>query len=242
MSRKRHTSEHHEEHIDETWLIPYADILTLLLALFIVLFAVSQVDQKKFEQMSQSFNVAFNGSPSMLEYMQQSPEATQSTNSPSKQMPQNADVSWQRETAQLSQAKKTMDKYIEDNKLSGALETALLDDGLMIRIKDSALFDSGSAEMLPQSQIVAAQIAKLLVPLPQRIVVSGHTDNVPIKTREFPTNWDLSSKRALNFMKSIAQNTSEEGRALNRRVEIMILRDTKKSNESQQQVLSQEKG
>ncbi|MDF2571328.1 MAG: motB, partial [Sporomusa sp.] len=65
MSRK-HKKEHHEEHADETWLIPYADLLTLLLALFIVLFASAQVDQKKFDQIAASFNVAFNGSPALL--------------------------------------------------------------------------------------------------------------------------------------------------------------------------------
>ncbi|MBP2655293.1 MAG: motB, partial [Firmicutes bacterium] len=96
-------------------------------------------------------------------------------------------------------------------------------------------------------RVFAAEIAKLLVPLPQRVVVTGHTDNVPINTPEFPTNWDLSAKRALNFMKfllaqdtnlkperfsstglgeyhPLASNTSEGERAKNRRVEIMIQR------------------
>src|SRR5574344_377577 len=75
MSRKKHHGEHHEEHMDESWLVPYADILTLLLALFIVLFASAQVDQKKFEQIAASLNVAFSGQ-AMLDSAHGTPAGT----------------------------------------------------------------------------------------------------------------------------------------------------------------------
>ena len=74
MARKK-KKHHHEEHISEAWLIPYADILTLLLALFIVLYASSQVDQKKFEQIAQSFSMAFNsGQPALLQSQSNQPD------------------------------------------------------------------------------------------------------------------------------------------------------------------------
>jgi chemotaxis protein MotB len=85
--------------------------------------------------------------------------------------------------------------------LTGAFGTLLTDDGLLVRIKEAALFESGRAELVPASREYAAAIAAMLTVLPQKVIVSGHTDNIPINTADFPTNWDLSSKRALNFMK-----------------------------------------
>jgi chemotaxis protein MotB len=253
MSRNRHEShEPHEEHADETWLVPYSDILTLLLALFIVLFASSQIDQKKLEQVADSFSSAFRGNTSIFESTRTTPQTTEGV--PRTIEPMSSFMSatsnstgFQRETAQLVEAKRALEKYIEENGLSNSLGIALTDDGLLIRIKDSALFNSGSAELLPSSRDFAGKVAAMLAALPQKVVVSGHTDNVPINTAEFPTNWDLSSKRAVNFMKflmaannslkperfsavgngeyrPIAANTTAEGRAQNRRVEVLIAR------------------
>lgn len=254
MSRKKHSSEHHEEHIDESWLIPYADILTLLLALFIVLYASAQVDQKKFEQLAQSFSNAFRGNTSVFENNRTVPQVDVGQPRSTDKIPSVVSVlgndraaGFQQETVQLVEAKRLLDKYIEDNSLTGSIGTSLTDDGLLVRIKDSALFASGQADLLPASRTYAQTIAAMLATLPQQVVISGHTDNVPINTAEFPTNWDLSSKRALNFMKFLlaqdsklrperfsaighgeyrpaAANDTAAGRAENRRVEVLIVR------------------
>lgn len=261
MSRKKkHHAEHHEEHADETWLIPYADLLTLLLALFIVLFASSNVDQKKFNQMANAFSMVFANSASIFENPKVVPQYQQESAVPPKQEINqafdsiNLDIKkgqdYMRETSQLLDAKRKIDAYILDNKLGGELSTTLTQDGLMVRIKDSALFQSGSAVLLPESVRLGKEISRMLAELTQPVVISGHTDTVPINTYEFPSNWELSSKRAINFMKYIiageirlkserfsaighgeyrpvAENTTEEGRQKNRRVEILVQRTTR---------------
>ncbi|MDR3564931.1 MAG: flagellar motor protein MotB [Negativicutes bacterium] len=255
MAKSKLPSEPHEEHADETWLIPYADLLTLLLALFIVLFASAQVDQKKFEALAESFSNAFRGSTSIFESTRTPPKITpaqQNELEKSQSALTNPDKASaiQQESIQFAEIKRQLDAYIKEKNLSGSLEALVVEDGLMIRIRDSALFPSGSAELYPDSRVLAAEIAKILGALSQNVLISGHTDSVPINTYEFPTNWDLSAKRALNFMKfvlaqdrtlkperfsaighgeyrPIAANDSETNRSKNRRVEVLIVRTYK---------------
>lgn len=222
------SKKHHDEHMDETWLIPYADLLTLLLALFIVLFASSTIDNQKFNAMKESLNMAFKAA-SILEKepMVQSLEPVQ------------------KDMLNLESIKQKLDKYILDNKLSNELQTGLTDNFVLITIRDHALFDSGSAVIKVQAREKVISIAKILEEYPQyEVIISGHTDNIPIHNEQFESNWDLSSKRALNFMKILLQNKSLEphrfsaigygeyrpialndndiGRAQNRRVEVKV--------------------
>lgn len=257
MARRKKHGEEHEEHMDESWLVPYADILTLLLALFIVLYASSQVDQKKFQAMAASLNSAFSGNTSIFDNMRSVPQVQEVPPQQKDKMPsvmtnmnENREQEYLRESVQLAEVKRMLDKYIQDNSLTGDLETMLTDHGLMIRIKDTALFPSGSAELKSDSKKMAVEIAKMLAPLSQQVIISGHTDNAPINTWEFPSNWDLSSKRSLNFMKfllsqeeklkperfsatgygeyrPVMPNDSPAGRSKNRRVEVMILRNVR---------------
>ncbi len=231
-----------DEHPSEAWLVPYADILTLLLALFIVLFANSQTDQKKMEAMAQAFSSAFHsGGPSIFDKM--GPAATPSADLP---LEDAENMAYIKENTQLSETKAEIDQMIQEQGLGAELDTVLTEDGLSIRIKDTALFSSGSADILDRSRAIAGPIASILSRVPQRVVVSGHTDNVPISNAQFESNWDLSSRRSLNFMKflmelvpmkperfmtvgyaeyrPVAPNDTEENRAKNRRVEILLMR------------------
>lgn len=243
MARKKRGAPKEEE-ASEAWLLPYSDLLTLLLALFICLFAMSQTDQKKVTEMAQAFSAAFNsGGPSFFNKM--GPNEGRMANIPSDDDKGNS--AYIQENQQLQQVQQKMEEYIKQNNLQDQLSTQLTEDGLMIRIGERALFPSGSATLGNQAQKIVPVVADLLGTLNERVIISGHTDNVPINTAQFPTNWDLSAARALNFMKHllgqnanldprrfsaigyseyrpIADNNTEEGRQQNRRVEILIAR------------------
>ncbi|WP_019639964.1 flagellar motor protein MotB [Paenibacillus fonticola] len=252
MSKKtRH--EPHEEHADESWLIPYADLMTLLLALFIVLYGMSSTDAKKFEEMSQAFNSVLTGGVGVLDQNSFNSN-TKNFNSDnlipkdsSDGMLKKRDELMRKEQQSLEALKKRLDNYIKENGLTTQLNTQLNHSALMITISDNALFSSGEADVKPESRKLAKALSTMLEQFPDyEVVVSGHTDNVPISTSEFPSNWDLSSGRALNFMKilllndkldpkkfsstgqgeyhPVASNNTSEGRAKNRRVEVSIIR------------------
>ena len=243
MAKKKRPKPHEEE-ASEAWLLPYSDLMTLLLALFICLFAISQTDETKLTQMAQAFSSAFNlGGPSF--FVGAGPASTSSRDYLSDE--DGGAEAYLAENNQLEAVKRSLDQYIEQNELNDDLSTTLTEDGLMIRIKEKALFPSGSADLVPGVQRIGPAIAALIAPIPQRILISGHTDDVPISNAQYPSNWELSSARALNFMKyilaqdsrmnparfsalgcsqyrPIADNVTEEGRTQNRRVEVLIER------------------
>ncbi|QST02878.1 flagellar motor protein MotB (plasmid) [Pontibacillus sp. ALD_SL1] len=240
MGRKKR----HEEHVDESWLIPYADVLTLLLALFIVLFASSNVNEGKYKEMAAALNNVLAGGDNVLQYTATVP--TEGRND--WVIPDDADNAdqMQEELNALKAVQERLDDFIEEKGLEFSLDTDLTKKGLMITILDEALFESGSAVVKPNARELAEDISELLVSDPPReIQVSGHTDNRPISTFQYRSNWDLSAMRAINFMRILEKNTNlspqqfsasgygeyhpvdtnstKEGRQKNRRVEVLIL-------------------
>lgn len=250
MSKKNKHQEH-EEHADESWLLPYSDLMTLLLALFIVLYGMSSVDAQKFQEMSEAFNSVLTGGKGVLEH------SSISSNPSSNDLPNsslNRSELMRQEQENLEALKQQLDNYIQQNGLTEDLDTKLNKSQLMITISDNALFPSGEAEVKPEARLLAKAISTMLQQFPDyEVIVSGHTDNVPISNYEFPSNWDLSSARALNFMKilllnqnldpikfsaigygeyhPVTGNDTAAGRAQNRRVEVSIIRKFVDNNE-----------
>ncbi|TDL30682.1 flagellar motor protein MotB [Jeotgalibacillus sp. S-D1] len=263
MPRRRKKHKHKtEEHVDESWLLPYADLLTLLLAMFIVLFASSSVNDFKFQQMSQVFNEIFSGGEQILDFpglieqdkpgSQITPLINEKEAEETRVMQELMEVQKARKTAaaadleELKKIQSAINLYIADNGLSAQFATELRDEGLLLTIRDSALFDSGSASVKESYREMADEVAQLLkFDPPRSVVITGHTDDVPISNSNFSSNWELSVMRAVNFMKividnpdldprwfsakgfgeyqPISPNESVQGRAKNRRVEVMIL-------------------
>ncbi|MGS2778306.1 flagellar motor protein MotB [Robertmurraya sp. GLU-23] len=248
MSKKRKKGKY-EDHVDESWLIPYADLLTLLLALFIVLFSMSSIDAKKFNAMSQAFNEVLTGGTGVMEYPEpdnNNSVSKDTTQEQQKQKNENNNLSTDVEQNELEKIQNKVTTYINERNLQKSLETQITDEGLLITINNNMLFDSGAAEIRLENIEIAKDISELLImDTPREIVISGHTDNVPIQYADFDSNWELSVKRAVNFMKillnnkgldprlfsvkgfgefkPIATNDTEEGKARNRRVEILVL-------------------
>lgn len=241
LAKKHKKHKKHEDHVDESWLVPYADILTLLLALFIVLFASSTVDAKKMEQMSAVFNEIFTSGTGVMD----NPVVIQTPNGSTSDLQSGASKYLEDQRA-LQQAHDRVDEFIAVNELESQFDTQMTDEGLLITIRDSVLFDMGKAEVKAEYATIADELSQILMfDPPRNIVITGHSDNVPIKTEEFDSNWDLSVMRAVNFMKEvvasnkeldskyfsvkgygeynpIATNDTEEGRAKNRRVEVLV--------------------
>jgi chemotaxis protein MotB len=225
MARKKK----HEEHENlERWLVSYADFITLLFAFFVVMYSVSAVNEGKFRAMSSSMTAAFNPSSYVATNVQIGPRlsAPESISSQVEAM------------AGLKRSVKNLEK-------KGNVRVFQDGRGIVVRMVDILLFDSGRADLLPDAVTALDEIAEILKTMPYAIRVEGHTDNVPIHTPVYPSNWELSSARAIQIVKRfiedglspmdleavgygefrpIVAEGSPEDLAQNRRVDIVVLK------------------
>lgn len=269
----------HEDHINhEAWAIPYGDLVTLLLAFFVVMYSMSSVNEGKYRVLSDSLVAAFRGAPRTTQPIQigdKTAKTMQSNNSAvvaPGQLFQLPGRPGEHEAGGPSQGVDSPGAEGNDEggvphslrQISDEIEAAmksLIDDELVhvtrrtmwveIEINTDILFPSGRAGVVDDARPVLNQIARILGRFENPIRVEGHTDNKPISTRQFPSNWELSAARAAGVVhlfsergvqperlvvagmgeyQPVADNTTAPGRNRNRRVVLIVLDGIERSN------------
>ncbi len=269
MGKRKHHGDH-EEHIDESWLIPYADLLTLLLALFIVLFAASNIDIEKYNSIMSGLYEAIHGNPPIMPVNVMGLEsAADSLDGGLGDFDDSSPDEGATDDAQTKQIVATIQGYIRDNNLGDVMSLGEQSDGILLTLKSDVWFASGSAQITAPMLSTARSLSRLIETVDKQmtdefnarnvevngeravprdhlldVIVTGHTDNLPINNAQFRNNMQLSLARAYNFLiifydnpnldprhlsargygeyKPVASNDTPEGRQTNRRVEVYI--------------------
>lgn len=221
------------------WLLPYADFVTLLLAVFVVMYSVSNVEESKFKSLSESLSVALNvkntEAKSSLFESDKTSALIQSRKS---------------KEEQFLELNSTLQNDLAPLLALNKIKIVQIKGGINIIINDSLLFKSGQAQIDPGFEKDLNQISGILSKYPNQIQIEGHTDSSRINSGLYPSNWELSSARASSVVRAfiangvpesqliaigyaanqpIESNSSEEGRYRNRRVTIKIIGSSKES-------------
>lgn len=266
MARRKHVEEHVNH---EAWAIPYGDLITLLLAFFVVMYATSTLNEGKYRVLSDSIVAAFRGTPrsptpiqlNMATHVDQS-SLRGLARMPLDQAPQNllrqhkvhlpipVDAVEARAVDERAKARKIlgdiatqMEDSLADLIASEDVRVRQTVRGLEVAIGSDLLFASGRADLAPEAIAALTKVASILAPYATRITIEGHTDNRPISTSRFPSNWELSAGRAGRVVRLFADrgidaqrltirafgehrpeasNATEQGRSRNRRVLVIV--------------------
>jgi len=245
--RRRREVDEHENH--ERWLVSYADFITLLFAFFVVMYALSSINEGKYRVMSDSISSAFRNVPGDTSGAQVAINSGINRplpiSMPSKRLPPNVrpDATQVVKRDRLRNMAKDINKALAPLVDEGKVKVTEGALGIMVDINASVLFAPGDARLDPGAVRALAAIAQILAPTDFPIIVEGHTDNTPINTSQFPSNWELSGMRASSVVRlfietgvdgrrltatgyadqrPLADNATADGRQRNRRVAIMI--------------------
>ncbi len=225
--RRKHDSQH--ENL-ERWLLTYADLITLLLAFFIVMYSMSRLDAKRFGKMAEALNGVLKGGTTVM----------------SKQQAENNQKGHGLlQLGDLNMIQKQIEQRFSKLGREDVVQTEITERGLVVHIMESALFKMGSATLEPKAKDVLDIVYDQIGKIPNHVRIEGHTDDRPINTPLFPSNWELSTSRATEVVRyftdkfnypadklsalgygefrPVRPNNSIENRAKNRRVDIVIL-------------------
>src|SRR3954470_12906722 len=252
MARKRQHDEGHVNH--ERWLVSYADMITLLMVLFVVLYAMGQTDKTKLEALRTSLQCAFS-----VEVLRGAEATSLKGSSGTSMIPAVVPLAVTQEVmavtgqttpdphlaAALNDVREALLQVPVPSDTSGSVDVGASREGIVISLAGNLLFDSGKSDLKPRGMTLMDTLAERLRTMPNEIRVEGHPDNIPITTPLYPSNWELSSARATTVARylteqgelapsrlsaagfgehrPVAPNDSREGRAKNRRVDLVVL-------------------
>lgn len=197
------------------WVVSYADFVTMLLALFMVMYAIMRIDNQKLIEFQRKMQQTFIGQQNVTKYQANS---------------------------SMSKVEKLLTENLTQSKSVKLIKT---EKGLTIRVNNKVLFDEGSASVKSEAEKTLNEITKVLTKIDNPVIIEGHTDSIPIQNEKYPSNWELSTARATNIISymlknstispkrlraigygeymPIADNSKNSGRNLNRRVDIIVL-------------------
>lgn len=221
----------------EAWAIPYGDLVTLLLAFFVVMYSISSVNAGKYRVVADSLNAAFRGPPTTTEPIQVGGTAATTVAAPIVQVQPDVKTMALRQLAQ--QATDALSPLI----MQGLVDVQAGDGFVEISIRSDLLFASGAAKLAEEAQAAIRMLGDALKAFPNSIRVEGHTDNIPVAGGAFASNWELSAARAATVVHMLVEsgvdprrlsviaygeyrpvlpNATPDGRNANRRVVLTI--------------------
>lgn len=237
-----HRAEEHEEHHDERWLVSYADFITLLMVLFVVLYSMSQVNVEKYKILATSMRSAFSlGGPSQVVDSQINQAGGMNEDGTSKPIvipgiPEGP--------TQSEEVAGQLTSMLSSQNLGNQVSVQTNIEGVLISLSERLIFADGQTELPPDALMVLDTIAQMMLPIENKIKVVGHTNDNPSTNPLYPTNWELSLARATSVAKYLMNsgvapermiisgqgeyapvfpNDTEQHKGLNARVEIVIM-------------------
>lgn len=227
---------HQEEETEDSFFVSWSDLVTLLLVFFVYLYSISEIDILKF----------LEATGSMKEEVNLSSE-------------QDLLATMQMEKEKLLQMQKDIEEFIEEEQLEEVFSVEYTNEKLELNLGNVLLFEQGSADLKTKAKQILSKVGELFKTTDGQIIVEGHTDDIPIKTKEYPSNWELSSARAssvvrflgsrqvkesrflvigYNQYKPLAPNSNSQNRSKNRRVKITLRPDRDKIIESTKKAIA----
>ncbi len=239
MARRKRSQAQGPHDNEERWLLTYADMITLLMVLFVVMYAISNTDVRKFIILAKSVSAAFNA-----DVMQGQQALTINDGQDSSVQQEKSAAGTTPVQSDLRAIKAALEDYAIGQGLGGEVEVGIAPQGIVIRLNDALLFSSGRAHLDDHALNLVKQVANIIRPLPNQVRIEGNTDDQAPDGVLYTSNWDLSSARALAVLKAMVDmdmdpsrlsglgnaqysplkpNVDDASRAKNRRVDIVVL-------------------